>query len=1062
MKAILSVSIGLVCLHTSAGQTIEPFQAGPVSRTAGIVDDASLNDVGGAGDFCMAVGGRGVICSSLDAGATWTASRVSVDATLSSVCFLTNRIGWVAGWRFDAHEQILRGVLLTTRDGGETWTDLSAKATSNTDAGVLIDEETGRPVMQGSNLAAIRLVRFFNTDEGIVLCSRSASQNGGLFQTDDGGRTWKRLASDTENPDWQGAEFSSPYSGIVVGAGSSFGTFVGDRLMTLGQPRRSLKAFRDAHLSQSGTGWMAGDGGLLLHTTDGGVTWKAPPRPLAPQLNNVLDFHSVDQRGPTVCIAGSPGNIIVHSENAGRSWRFRRVSVPTPIHKVRFLSDSVCLAVGAMGTIHRSGDAGKTWETVRNGDYRAGLLALAGDPSTVPFGMLARVSGEEGFRSVIVQQSARLTTQNDDRERRDSLLHSVPMAGGNQFCQDWMFSRTEPLQHEVRRQLLDEWDGQTDGRVSEELIQRLARSIRIWRPDTVVIQSSGTQDQLAELLSESITKAAIVAATQTGGLLDRVGLPPWTTNQVVLQSHSSQSSIAFRSDDLLPLRATTIGLIADHACACSDSGSDRGELNELYQTHPHPRFDPVTGHVLGSKRGAPGTATRRNFENPVYDVGRLAELARKNKTQKAALRGQLRLNQSPLGLLAQLRTVGAGQPDTVVIRQLVFLANLYQQAENLEGEISVLRELVERFPEAAESVAAAEKLFIYFSSRELRRLRDQQSVEVSASNIQPVGARIPGLPPGNSQDTSKGLFVNAGEIGVQPDVVSAGGGDFLPITGRDKAEVARIWDRNAETALRLLQRAAPRRAGAAQILLRQAANARLQGNMNEARRLLSTAGKGDSLFATLAHSELSAAFGAGSELIPILNVKRTSQRPVLDARLDERLWADAQEYHLRTADSREPLADCLIMMAWDSEFIYIGGRAAYSTAERTMPDRSMARTHDTDHGTRDRVQLRFDPDRDFTTAAEFIVNDHGQTSERLWKARNWNPRWFVADAADSQSWRFEAAIPVSAMQPRELTPGTMWAIQLQRLVPGKGIQFLAAEDSQPEKAQGHGFVRFIR
>ena len=48
------------------------------------------------------------------------------------------------------------------------------------------------------------------------------------------------------------------------------------------------------------------------------------------------------------------------------------------------------------------------------------------------------------------------------------------------------------------------------------------------------------------------------------------------------------------------------------------------------------------------------------------------------------------------------------------------------------------------------------------------------------------------------------------------------------------------------------------------------------------------------------------------------------------------------------------------------------------------------------------------------------------------------------------------------MQPRDLTPGTMWAIQLQRLVPGKGIQFLAAEDSQPEKAQGHGFVRFIR
>ena len=1079
LKSILTCFFLLSLLSAIQGQRLErsnpadptvqnsqadhsPFEAGAIARTAAILDDASLNDVCGVGDFCIAVGARGVICRSKNSGTTWTASAVSVDAHLSSVCFLTNRIGWTAGWRFDARAQTLTGVLLATRDAGETWTDLTRTEHSVRTTGRLIDEETGLPLTEGCDLPAIRFVRFFDTERGIVACGADQGQIGGLYRTTDGGQTWKQLASDTENADWQTADFSSPHGGIVVGAGSSFGTVVGSRLLTLNQPRQSLRGFRDAHLSQSGRGWIVGDAGLLLHSVDNGVSWKAPPRPLASQLNHVLDFRTVDQRGAVVCLAGSPGNIVVHSEDSGRSWKFRRVSVPTPIHKIRFLTEKICLAVGALGVIHRSDDAGRSWRTVRNGKYRAGVLSVAGNPQTIPFRMLTQVSGEEGYRAVVVQQSARLTTQHDDRSRRDRLQLAIPLAGGSQFCQDWMFSRAEPLQAAVRGLLLDEWAGQTDGRVSEELIQRLARWIRIWRPDTVVIQSSGGQDELSRLWSESISKAVIMARTHTGGLLDRVGLPPWPTTQVVVQSHSSQSSITYRGDDLLPIRATSIDLVAQHAQACGVPESVIDEDGERYQTHPAPQFTPVTGHILGGRRAAHGTPSRRVFEPPLHDVALLADLASRNRTQKAALRGQLRISKSPLGLMAQLRTIGTGQPQGVVIQQLAFLADLYRQAENLDGEISVLQELVQRFPEAPQSVAAAEKLFFYFSSRELRRLRIQQSDSAAAGGIRPAAARIPGIPPGSTQAPANGPVVNAADIGVQPEVVSAGGGNFLPVTSRDRQEVGRIWDRNAATALSFLQRTAAARASAPDILLRRAANARLAQKFNDARQLLSSAATGDSLFATLAQAEMSAAFGAGSERVPILNVKSTTQRPVLDARLDEAIWADAEEWHLATANSRAPLADCLIMMVWDSEFIYIGGRVSYSGTDHVSPDRTQAREHDADHGTRDRVVLKFDPDRDFSTAAEFVIDDRGQTSERLWEARRWNPKWFVADAADRQSWRFEAAIPMSALQPHEMQSGTLWAIQLQRLVPGQGIQFLAAEESRPEKMQGHGFVRFIR
>ena len=66
-----------------------------------------------AGERVVAVGERGRILYSDDQGDSWTQAEVPVSSTLLSVYFPTPQLGWAAG-----HD----GVVLASRDGGETWT----------------------------------------------------------------------------------------------------------------------------------------------------------------------------------------------------------------------------------------------------------------------------------------------------------------------------------------------------------------------------------------------------------------------------------------------------------------------------------------------------------------------------------------------------------------------------------------------------------------------------------------------------------------------------------------------------------------------------------------------------------------------------------------------------------------------------------------------------------------------------------------------------------------------------------------------------------------------------
>ena len=291
------------------------------------------------------MGERGVIVRSKDSGETWSTHILPIDCSLQSACFLTNQIGFVAGSTFDTLSRKYRGILLKTRDGGDSWSppdgsrNSQSPGVSSTEVAVI-------------DLPALEYVRFFDLENGIAIgCPAVPGGGSAVFRSNNGGLSWTQLASDVQSHHLISGSFLSVSDGIVVGHQASYAAVVANKVVSLAAPRNSLRRIHGSSLSQSGHAWVVGDGGFLLHSNNGGISWAPPDGSLSPQLGEVLDYYSVDQKNTNICIAGNPGGVILQSGDMGKTWSFRRLENPAPVHQVRFTGDTLAFAVGVFGAV---------------------------------------------------------------------------------------------------------------------------------------------------------------------------------------------------------------------------------------------------------------------------------------------------------------------------------------------------------------------------------------------------------------------------------------------------------------------------------------------------------------------------------------------------------------------------------------------------------------------------------------------------------------------------------------------------------------------------------------
>jgi hypothetical protein len=102
--------------------------------------------------------------------------------------------------------------------------------------------------------------------------------------------------------------------------------------------------------------------------------------------------------------------------------------------------------------------------------------------------------------------------------------------------------------------------------------------------------------------------------------------------------------------------------------------------------------------------------------------------------------------------------------------------------------------------------------------------------------------------------------------------------------------------------------------------------------------------------------------------------------------------------------------------------------ADYSVDDRPRP-------RDADLARHDRMTLRFDTDRDYTTAFELAVDHRGWTYDACWGDATWNPTWFVAAGGDDASWTAEVAIPLAELAAAPPAAKHVWALAIERTLP---------------------------
>lgn len=230
-----------------------------------------------AGTRLVAVGERGIVVLSDDAGRHWRQARVPVSVTLTAVRFADARHGYATGHG---------GVVLATEDGGESWhkrldglqaAQLVLQAARAAGPGPAL-QEAERLVADGADKPLLDL-QVADAQRVLVVGAYNLA-----FATEDGGRTWHSLADRLDNP----------------------------KALHL----YAVRARGDVRL-------IAGEQGLVLRSDDAGRSFHRLALPYGGSFFTA-ELPSADE----IVVAGLRGNAW-RSVDRGASWV--RVALPAPV-----------------------------------------------------------------------------------------------------------------------------------------------------------------------------------------------------------------------------------------------------------------------------------------------------------------------------------------------------------------------------------------------------------------------------------------------------------------------------------------------------------------------------------------------------------------------------------------------------------------------------------------------------------------------------------------------------------------------------------------------------------
>jgi photosystem II stability/assembly factor-like uncharacterized protein len=294
-----------------------------------------LTGLARAGERVVAVGQRGHVLFSDDAGKSWQQADVPVSADLVAVHFPTATAGWAVG-----HD----GVVLHSADAGKTWARqldgrrlgdvLVAHYTKSGDDKWLA--EAKRFAAQGAENPFLD-VWFDDARNGTIV-----GAFGLVLRTTDGGTTWEPLLHAADNPKALhlyavrriGADL------FIAGEQGTLLKFDGSRFAALNLP------YKGTLFGLAGNARVVVAHGLrgnVVRSTDAGLNWQSVPTGVGVGLT----ASTLDASGRIV-IVSQAGHVLVGKDDAA-SFSLIKVERPIPAAAVLGAGNGTLIVAGPRG-----------------------------------------------------------------------------------------------------------------------------------------------------------------------------------------------------------------------------------------------------------------------------------------------------------------------------------------------------------------------------------------------------------------------------------------------------------------------------------------------------------------------------------------------------------------------------------------------------------------------------------------------------------------------------------------------------------------------------------------
>lgn len=260
-------------------------------------------------EHVVIVGYGGKVLDSHDAGRNWEVRKSGTDNALFKVRLVDGKNGWAMGQA---------GTIIKTTDGGATWTP----------------QQSGTENYLFSFAAP-------SADHVIGVGDKAT-----IVETRDGGATW--TARQWDAPKSAGVEAGGPTADADVVA--------------------QAPSFYDVKFVDDKNGWIVGEFGKILRTSDGGATWKEQEGTLVG--GEIVDALSLPTffggwfNDATNGVVAGLESRVAETANGGDKWAFADVDsqAAVPLFSVKTFPDGSGWAVGSAGQVLHKKGLGENWQ----------------------------------------------------------------------------------------------------------------------------------------------------------------------------------------------------------------------------------------------------------------------------------------------------------------------------------------------------------------------------------------------------------------------------------------------------------------------------------------------------------------------------------------------------------------------------------------------------------------------------------------------------------------------------------------------------------------------------